>query len=99
MLCAIYKSSKKDEMYLYVPGREDFGRVPEALMAVFGAPQLVTVLKLSADKALAREDAQKVMENLKNQGFHLQMPPPQENWLAEHRAERGLGALPERGAK
>lgn len=94
MLCAIYKSPRKDEMYLYVPGRGDFSRVPAPLMQVFGAPQLVTVLKLSADKPLAREDVAKVMDNVKNQGFHLQMPPPAENLLSEHRAALGLGELP-----
>lgn len=99
MLCAIYKSPNKDEMYLYLPKRDDFAAVPEALRTVFGPPQLVTVMKLAADKPLAREDVAKVMSNLQTQGFHLQMPPPPENLLAEHRAGLGLEPRLERQAK
>lgn len=87
MLCAIYKSPNKDAMYLYLPKRDDFSRVPEALMQVFGKPVFVTLLKLRPERAMAREDASKVMANVENQGFHLQMPPPPENLLAEHKAE------------
>ena len=35
MLCAVYKTRKKDGMYLYVPKKDHFEDVP--LMAWFGA--------------------------------------------------------------
>ena len=38
-------------------------------------PILVIELELSPDRKLAREDVGKVMANLRDQGFHLQMPP------------------------
>jgi uncharacterized protein YcgL (UPF0745 family) len=31
-------------------------------------------LELTAERKLAREDPQKVMTNMRDQGFHLQMP-------------------------
>ncbi|GAB6042026.1 YcgL domain-containing protein [Endothiovibrio diazotrophicus] len=75
MKCAIYKSLKKDEMYLYVERRDDFSRVPDALMGVVGRLEFVMELELTAERRLAREDADEVRRNLSEQGFHLQMPP------------------------
>ena len=37
-LCQIYKSSKKEEMYLYVLKERGLEDVPEPLMASFGEP-------------------------------------------------------------
>ncbi|EBW9754898.1 hypothetical protein DQR83_15100, partial [Salmonella enterica subsp. enterica serovar Infantis] len=31
MFCVIYRSSKRDQTYLYVEKKDDFSRVPEAL--------------------------------------------------------------------
>lgn len=73
--CWIYRSSKKEEMYLYLAKEENFEDVPEALMKRFGTPLLVMELELHPDRNLAREDVRKVINNLKNLGYHLQMPP------------------------
>lgn len=35
-LCAIYRSKVKDEMYLYLPKRDQFEQVPETLRELFG---------------------------------------------------------------
>ena len=75
MNCYIYKSLKKDEMYLYVDRKDDFSRVPDALMGVVGRLEFVMELELTAERKLAREDADEVRKNLAEQGFHLQMPP------------------------
>lgn len=100
MICAVYKSPKKDEMYLYLPKRDDFSSVPEGLLAVFGKPIFVTLMKLGAERKLAREDVTKVRDNLALQGFHLQMPPPQEDLLAEHKAYLNLtGTAPKEEAE
>ena len=73
--CWIYRSSRKDEMYLYLSEESGFDRVPDDLMRRFGAPTLVMELELRSEKQLAREDVRQVMENLKQRGFHLQLPP------------------------
>lgn len=36
--CWIYRSPRKDEMYLYITREDDFSRVPEALLQRFGKP-------------------------------------------------------------
>jgi uncharacterized protein len=73
--CWIYRSPRKDEMYLYLSAEDDFACVPEALLQRFGTPVMVMQLALTPQRGLAREDVVKVMENLRSQGFHLQMPP------------------------
>ena len=74
-VCWIYKSSKKDEMYIYLANRDDFEVVPSELLNRFGKPELVMELKLSPEKKLARENTRIVLDNLSDKGFHLQMPP------------------------
>ena len=73
--CSIYKSPRFEEMYLYVPGKDQFDDVPEALMTRFGMPVFVMELDLHKERSLAREDVAQVMRNLSEQGFHLQLPP------------------------
>ena len=73
--CWIYKSPKKDEMYLYISRQDCFDDVPEALLKRFGEPVFVMQLLLTAEKKLARENTRTVINNLHQQGYHLQMPP------------------------
>ena len=73
--CWVYRSPRKDEMYLYLGKEDDFSRVPEGLLSRFGTPAKVMELTLTPQRTLAREDVNKVMQNLRIQGFHLQMPP------------------------
>lgn len=86
MLCAIYKSSKKAETYLYVEKRDDFSKVPEPLMATFGKPQFVMLFNLAGEKKLVRTDKEKVKEALREPGYYLQLPPKTESLLEQHRA-------------
>jgi uncharacterized protein YcgL (UPF0745 family) len=73
--CWVYRSSKKDEMYLYLGYEGDFDSVPSELLKRFGTPQLVMSLELHSGRGLAREDVLKVMANLRERGYHLQLPP------------------------
>jgi hypothetical protein len=87
MLCVIYKSLKKEQTYLFVKSRDDFSTVPDALMAMFGTPNLVTIINLATKEKLAMADLAKVKANLVEQGFYLQLPPPKEDLLKEHKAQ------------
>lgn len=82
-ICSIYKSTRKNEMYLYVLKADALSRVPEGLLSVFGAPAHAFDLVLSPERQLAREDIIQVLDNLEKQGYHLQMPPPEEEYI-EH---------------
>ncbi|MCL2900186.1 YcgL domain-containing protein [Brenneria tiliae] len=81
MFCAIYRSSKRDQTYLYVEKKDDFSRVPEELMKSFGKPHLAMLLPLDGSKNLAAADIEKVKQALEEQGFYLQVPPPPESLL------------------
>ena len=82
-ICSIYQSSRKPGMYLYVLKADALAKVPEGLLAAFGTPQLAFDLVLHPERQLAREDIHQVLENLDKQGYHLQMPPPEDDYI-EH---------------
>ncbi|AUU85909.1 MULTISPECIES: YcgL domain-containing protein [Leclercia] len=84
MFCVIYRSTQRDQTYLYVEKKDDFSRVPEALMKSFGKPQLVMLMPLDGRKQLKNADLEKVKSALAEQGYYLQLPPPQENLLKQH---------------
>ncbi len=75
MNCVIYKGAKRADTYLYVERKDDFQRVPQALLAMLGTLELVMELELAPDRRLAQADVVQVRENLVAQGYFLQMPP------------------------
>ena len=78
MQCFIYKSRKKDYLYLYIDKKDDFSKVPDALVNSFEKIEFVMDLELSPECKLAREDAGKIIESLMEQGFFVQLPPQRE---------------------
>lgn len=88
-ICSIYRSPRKNEMYLYVLKSEALERVPEGLLTVFGKPVHAFDLVLTPERTLAREDIHTVLANLEKQGYHLQMPPAEEEYI-EHLPEELL---------
>jgi uncharacterized protein YcgL (UPF0745 family) len=62
-------------MYLYVDKAEDLERVPGPLLQTFGKPEHAMVLVLSPERQLARVDVTKVLREVEENGFFLQMPP------------------------
>lgn len=84
MLCAIYKSQKKDGMYLYVAKRDDFSTVPAALMSMFGKPIFVMLFNLAGNKQLIHATNAEVLEKIQQQGFYLQMPKQEENLFEQY---------------
>ncbi len=75
MQCFIYKSLKKDGLYLYLRQKDDFSELPEPLLNSFGRLEFVMDLTLSPERKLANEDVVKVMAGLEEKGFFIQMPP------------------------
>ena len=73
--CDVYKSGRKENLYLYVDSAVGLSRVPADLMAQFGEPEKTLTFVLSEQRKLAREDTKLVLANLSDQGYHLQLPP------------------------
>ncbi|OTG77690.1 hypothetical protein B9T33_14890 [Acinetobacter sp. ANC 5054] len=86
MFCSIYKSSKKDEMYLYIARTEvnesetevvvdPLEVMPEAMRTAFGRATFVMDLELSESRKLARVNVLHVMDSIQTKGFFIQVPP------------------------
>ena len=73
MLCHIYRSTHKLDTYLYLVEKDDFSVIPADLLRVFGPPEFSFSFDLTRNRELAREDSGEVLENLENQGYHLQL--------------------------
>jgi len=74
--CYIYRSKKTAELYLFLAKEDDFDTVPAEVMKNFGMPEKAMELELSAQSKLARSKPEEVIRNLKERGFHIQLPPP-----------------------
>ena len=72
--CAVYKSQRKDETYVFIPTTESLSNLPETLLNVLGEAELVMTLKLTPEKKMARGTAKDILNSIEEQGFHLQMP-------------------------
>ncbi|HET8705735.1 MAG TPA: YcgL domain-containing protein [Pseudomonadales bacterium] len=81
VICSIYRSPKRDEMYLYVAKQDQLSRVPEELLTLFGTPTHVMDMPLTEKRQLARVETAKVLAALEENGYFLQMPPPQDDYL------------------
>lgn len=81
LIISIFKSTRKDEMYLYVEKSRGMADVPEALQEIFGPATLAMTMLLKPDQKLARADTDKVMTAIHTEGYYLQMPPKVESML------------------
>ncbi|MGM0450558.1 MAG: YcgL domain-containing protein [Pseudomonadota bacterium] len=79
-LISIYRSSKREGMYVFVPRETDPATLPPSLLTHFGQPVHAMDLVLTPERSLARAEAGDVLQAIDDQGFYLQMPPnPQAN--------------------
>ena len=75
MKCVVYRGSRKPDAYLYIQRERDFSQVPESLLDLMGSLQLVISLDVTADSTLAQVRADEVLQQLRDRGFYLQLPP------------------------
>jgi len=74
MQCFVYRSTRRENTYLFLAKKDNFEEIPEALLRIFGRPEFSFEFELSDEKNLVRENPEDVMKNIQEQGFHLQMP-------------------------
>ena len=79
MKCAIFRCSKKQEMYLYATHQEDdtaiLDALPDGLKQLTGVLTRVMDLELNGERKLARVDVRDVIAALDEKGYYLQYPP------------------------
>jgi uncharacterized protein len=74
MQCFIYRCSNKPDLYIYLAEEDNFENVPAALFKTLGIVEFSMELEITPETRLAREDAGKVVRNLEEHGFHIQLP-------------------------
>jgi uncharacterized protein YcgL (UPF0745 family) len=73
MDCFIYRCNLKPDMYIYLAEEDDFDCVPKEIFSSLGIVEFSMELDITPDTKLAREDAETVISNLKEHGFHIQL--------------------------
>lgn len=74
MECFIYRCSLKPDMYIYLAEEDNFENVPKEIFNSLGIVEFSMELDIKPDTKLAREDTGTVISNLKEHGFHIQLP-------------------------
>ena len=79
MKCIIFRCSRKEEMYLYLPFQDDEDKVlkelSDDLLKLTGKLEKVMELELTPDRKLARANVDEVITSLQEKSYYLQMPP------------------------
>ncbi|NOG32275.1 YcgL domain-containing protein [Halomonas sp. TBZ9] len=83
LICEVFRSPRKEEMYLYVDKRNGLADVPEVLLERFGKPISIMTLMLTPDKPLARANSADVLAAIRDKGFYFQMPPAKDDYLLD----------------
>ncbi|MFC5742560.1 YcgL domain-containing protein [Dyella tabacisoli] len=86
MHCFVYASLRKADTYLWLAKRDDFNVMSESLAQLLGGLRFVMEMELSEQRRLPQEDARQVLTHLRNQGWHLQLPPKETLASANHLA-------------
>lgn len=86
MHCHVYASLRKPDSYLWLARRDAFDVVPESLLLMLGELRFVMEVELEATRKLPVEDTAQVMDHLRQQGWHLQLPPQETLAAANHPA-------------
>lgn len=73
MQCFVYRSSIKSGLYVYLADEDGLGQLPEPVRRQLGQAELALSFELSESRRLSQEDPREVMDNLRRQGFHIQM--------------------------
>ncbi|MGB1309860.1 MAG: YcgL domain-containing protein [Leucothrix sp.] len=79
--CHIYRSKLKSGLYVYLNEKDNFNVLPNALQRKLGKLEFSFSMRLDETKKLVRLDTQKVMMHLQRDGYFLQMPPANTNFL------------------
>ena len=86
MQCHVYASLRKPDSYLWLVQRDGFEVVPESLLLMLGELRFVMDVELDASRKLPIENAGQVLDHLRDQGWHLQLPPQETLTAANHPA-------------
>ena len=82
LFVSVFRSPRKQGMYLYVERGQDLDELPGSMMGYFGKPESALDLVLTSQRRLARASAADVIAAIREQGFYIQMPPSEAELVA-----------------
>ena len=71
-----YKSTRKQGAYLYLPEKDHFDLLPQALLEHFGEPVWVMAIVTSKHQYLTGIAMEVIQKELSDKGYYLYIPPP-----------------------
>ena len=74
MKCYIYRCNLKPDTYIYLAEEDEFDKVPREIFNSLGIVEFSMEIDITPDTKLAREDSARVISNLTEHGFHIQLP-------------------------
>lgn len=83
MKCDIYRSERREGMYLYIQRSDQadshdpspLNRVPDALKQIFGHATWVMSIDIDAQRQLAQVSGAQVLKSIDEKGYFVQLPP------------------------
>lgn len=84
MQCFVYASLRKADSYLWLAQRDAFEQLPESLLLLLGDLRFVMEVQLDEQRRLPVEDTEQVLAHLREQGWHLQLPPQETLAASNH---------------
>ena len=85
MICAVYRSSKRPNTYLFLTKKDDFSVIPAELLQVFGRPELVMLLTEDKLEKVLSVSKEKLLQELTTNRYWLWIRQEEENLLTQHR--------------
>ncbi|WP_081295236.1 MULTISPECIES: YcgL domain-containing protein [unclassified Gilliamella] len=73
MWCYIYRSSKKENCYLYIEKENNFSTIPDKILSIFGKPVFVMKVLLDGKRRFVVGTSDEIEKKIKMDGFFLQM--------------------------
>ena len=81
IVCEVYKSRKKDDMYLYVNKEQGLNTLSEPLLTYFDQPIQVMTIILQPGRKMGITTSDKILDEIETQGYYLQMPATKETYM------------------
>ena len=75
MEVAVFKTARRPDTFLFLPEGLPPNEWPDGLEEIFMPAEKVLSLTLTAEQPLAAQTATRVMEEIADKGYFLQMPP------------------------
>ena len=90
---SVFRSSLRDDTYLYLRRGHSWDELPDDLRKIFGKPVHALDLVLTPDRQLARTTGREVLEAIAEKDYYLQLPEKADSYIVAFKEKlRDFGA-------